>query len=212
MNKLYHNKEWLYKKYWEEKLSRSKMAELCNVSDTIILLWMKKYNLPRRSRSEAGKNRICTRETRQKMSKSHKGCIAWNKGLTKETDKRLKQLGKKHRGENHWNWKGGKWKNNKGYIHIWVNKTNPYFEMNKKCGCYIYEHRLVMAKHLGRCLKDWEYIHHINGIKDDNRIENLVIVTIFQHNKVIDFLANLWIKEHPDTVEKVTRDFIKLES
>ncbi len=46
---------------------------------------------------------------------------------------------------------------------------------------YDYEHRVIMENHLGRLLDDDEYVHHDNDIKDDNRIENLVVVSHKEH-------------------------------
>lgn len=84
------------------------------------------------------------------------------------------------------NWKGGRSYTTDGYIFVSISPTSPYYSMRVRRGPigYVLEHRLVMAQHLGRCLQSWEIVHHKNGIKDDNRIENLELsVTLGEHIK-----------------------------
>lgn len=75
------------------------------------------------------------------------------------------------RGERHGRWKGGVI-NVGGYRTIHITPDHPMCGMAHHSG-YVMEHRLVMAEHLGRPLTSRETVHHINGNKLDNRLENL---------------------------------------
>ena len=70
-------------------------------------------------------------------------------------------------GIKHHRWKG-RATSTDGYIMI-PQPTHPYA---MKSG-YVYEHRVVMEKNIGRYLNLKENVHHKNGIRHDNRLENL---------------------------------------
>lgn len=81
------------------------------------------------------------------------------------------------RGENNSNWKGGIVKDDAGYVLVKVD-GHP---RAKKHGGYVREHILIMEILIGRHLSPNEVVHHINGIKDDNRPKNLMLMTKAEH-------------------------------
>lgn len=109
--KKYKNKDYLYQKYVIEKLSILKIAKLCKASFGTILNWMKKFNIKRRTLSEAdkgnpshrkGKNGIYSKETLNKMSlvkmgnanSSWKGGLSfkpYSSGFNKHTKERIRK-------------------------------------------------------------------------------------------------------------------------
>jgi hypothetical protein len=60
---------------------------------------------------------------------------------------------------------------------------SPGHPMANKSG-KIYEHRYVMANHLGRMLLTDEHVHHVDGNKTNNSLDNLVLMTNSEHMRM----------------------------
>jgi len=102
-------------------------------------------------------------------------------------------------------WKGGRWTRKDGYVLV-LKHGHP---MARPSG-YILEHRYLMSKHLRRTLDKNEIVHHINGIKNDNRIKNLKILSASKHtslhcNKKLKWecvICSTTIKDSPSRTRK----------
>jgi hypothetical protein len=77
-----------------------------------------------------------------------------------------------------------------GYVMLWV-PNHPRARSNP----YVFEHILVMEEILGRHLLPDENVHHRNGVKDDNRPENLELWIRPQPTGIRGCEAVEWAKE-----------------
>ena len=173
-------KQYLKQKYITEKLSMNKIATMVGCSESTIRYYLKKYNILIRNHSDAVKgennpfyNKHHSESTKKKISKIMKEkYVGKNHPFygKHHSEKTKRKISKSLKGSNNPNWKGGMVKNGGGYIRIY----SPHHPYKNNQG-YVLEHRLVVEKTLGRYLKLTEEIHHINHIRDDNRIENLMV-------------------------------------
>ena len=108
-------------------------------------------------------------------------CLACKNPLKKRQKKfcSLGCINRFHKKGNKYFWKGGRYYTSAGYIYVFSPK-----HIHRTKGGYMLEHRLVMEKSLGRVLRKHEQVHHKNGKKDDNKIENLELMTIKEHRSL----------------------------
>jgi hypothetical protein len=195
----YRDKVWLYEQYINQKKSTEEIAEICECDKSTICKWRNKFNIKKEKPKYQNKEwlkdqylnlkkttpqiaKICNTTPTpiqywlrkfnieiRNSSERHKGQVPWNKGLKG-------YLG----GEKHYNWNGGRINSKEGYIYI-HNSNHPHVTKRN----YVFEHILIMEKEIERYLWRWEVIHHINEIKNDNRIENLFLCKNSSHHRKI---------------------------
>jgi len=85
------------------------------------------------------------------------------------------------------------WISRKGYITLYA----PGHPNTDRTG-QIFEHRLVMSQILGRPLRGEERVHHRNGIKTDNRPENLLVFSTDWHHQTMTFHKDHKWRRVPD--------------
>ena len=102
-----------------------------------------------------------------------------NLGLKKDKEKFYPVRSAACSGIHSGNFKGYRRRTSKGYIVRYV----PNHPNATKDGL-VMEHRLIVEKSLGFVLPKEFDVHHINGIKDDNRLENLAIMTHLAHTQL----------------------------
>jgi hypothetical protein len=82
-------------------------------------------------------------------------------------------------------WKGGRRVTAEGYVLVVLSPDDPFIGMARsRRNRTVFEHRLVMARHLGRPLDPSEKVHHKNRDRQDNRIKNLQLVDSRGHSRL----------------------------
>lgn len=76
-------------------------------------------------------------------------------------------------GPAHSKWRGGRSQQADGYVLLWAPEDDIIVGPMRNKSNQVLEHRAVMARHIGRPLTRYETVHHKNGVRNDNRIENL---------------------------------------
>lgn len=166
----------LEKYYVNEKLPMWKVAEILNASVGSVYNYLKRYELPRREPHKGTKGTHHTDKAKELISKAHKG-----KRLSEETKMKIAEA-LRIKGPGHRKKRGD------GYIGLYY----PSYPRSGKDG-YVMEHIFVMEQSIGRPLKDDEVVHHINHIRDDNRLENLQLMTFKEHMSL--HMKERWAKK-----------------
>lgn len=132
--------------------------------------------------SKCGKERWVRLHKKKLYIKNNVCFTCHSKASIKEAHRIATEQAKKL-GKPAMNWKTGRTVKGDGYIQVKLQRDDFFYPMTNR-DRYVTEHRLVMAKYMGRCLHRWEIVHHRNGVRLDNSLENLQLVDVDKHSQI----------------------------
>ena len=158
------SRDYLLEEYVNKRKTYKDIAKENGVDAVAVHYWVKKYNIPSRRTNKIVHPHNYSFEERIAISNRFKGRVVGNETRKKMSDaKKLKGMGARK-------------KRHDGYIAIYF----PSYPSSNSEG-YVMEHRYVMEQSIGRQLTKDEVVHHINHNREDNRLGNLLLMTISEH-------------------------------
>ena len=150
--------------YIDEDKSMGLISKETKISVGKIHRLIHQYGIPAKPQHQGFKGKRHTDETKAQIRDKNTGKVF------SDESKQKMSIAKIHGGIGH------KKKRSDGYMAIYF----PDHPLSNSDG-YIMEHQLVMECLIGRHLEKNECVHHINFIRDDNRKENLQLMTVNEH-------------------------------
>ncbi|WP_066689103.1 HNH endonuclease [Christensenella intestinihominis] len=169
MNKAIISEDVLREKYIRDGKPMNIIARELGVAVGSVYNYVKRYGIESRPTHMGFKGKTHSEEARRKISNVHKGKV-----LSDETKRKIAESHSKHFDGVYK--EGHKKEHYAGYILVYA----PDHPRATKDG-YVFEHRIVMERLIGRFLNESEVVHHINHNRSDNRIENLKLMKRSDH-------------------------------
>ncbi len=186
-----------------KRLTQPELAKVLGTRKGLISLWEREQNFPNDAYLTKLGNVLDVAVPLP--DRNEKGRRSTGKGICKKCGKEFprfhdeqfcsRECGYQYLSEHHgkWNEKGRRYIDTKGYVYLRM----PEHPDAGSTG-YIREHRYVIEQTLGRRLEPHERVHHKNGNKSDNRIENLELWSVPKKDppgqRQIDIVKDLVLK------------------